>query len=74
MSYFSAVKICNIESATYIAGNIFEVLPRHPNPIDDPDIAVARATDGDNAYYLLTNGTKWKFTGGANSTYNYGID
>ena len=74
MSYFSAFKIGNLEAATYIVPNIFEVLPRHERKIDDPNVAVAKATDGDFATYLLVNGTKWRFNGGANSTYNYGID
>lgn len=74
MSYYSAFKISNLESATYIVPNIFDVLPRHEKKIDDPNVSVARATDGDFATYLLVNGTKWRFNGGANSTYNYGID
>jgi hypothetical protein len=74
MSYYAAFKICKLEAATYIVYNIFDVLPRHEKTLDDPNILVARALDGDFASYLLVNGTKWRFTGGSNSTYNYGID
>jgi hypothetical protein len=74
MSYYSAFKICKLEAATYVVYNIFDVIPKHQFFLDDPNIAVAKALDGDMAFYLLVNGTKWKFTGGQNSTYNYGID
>ncbi len=74
MSYYSASKICTITSATYIDYKIFSAIPKHQIFLDDPNIAVANALDGDKECYLLVNGNKWKFAGGRNSTYNYGID
>jgi hypothetical protein len=80
ISYGSTHKICNQLVPTYILPGVYSQIRQHPLYLNDPNIVVAVATDGEKGIYLLVNNTKWKFKNYPfpptlrNATYDYGID
>jgi len=77
LNYKSAHKITNtIQNSQFIARSIWDVIPKHRLIINDPNVRVAYAKDSKDfrkQYFLIVNGTKWPFIGGANQTATWGI-